>query len=145
MRRWDPLREFALILGMAVPGFLASATVAVTIEPIADGRWRPIADDAAWSLVLVTIVAYTAAGLAVTAASDDADVALGGGSIAFVFSLGLLVLIWIGLGRTGARQEPLFAAALWLQPILAIVAYLLGAAVVALARRIIAVQQRSDP
>ena len=29
LARWDPLREFALILGMALPGFLACAVVFV--------------------------------------------------------------------------------------------------------------------
>lgn len=134
--RWNPLREFALILGMALPGFLACAVVFTAIDPIATGQWRPVAGDAGRSLALVTVVAYLTAGLAVCAASHDPDVTWGGCGVVTLFSLGILLPIWVGLGRTGSGQEPLFTAALWLQPVLAIGAYLLGAGVVTLVRRV---------
>ena len=144
LARWDPLREFALILGMSLPGFLACAVVFVAIDPIATNRWRPV-DDAAQSLALVTVVAYLAAGLLVTASSADPDVAWGGCSIVTLFSLGILLPIWVGLGRVAATQQPLFAAVLWLQPVLAIGAYLLGAGLVALVRRALTTRRPSRP
>lgn len=144
MARWSPLREFALILAMALPGFLACSVVFLAIDPIATRRWRPLVDDAAGSLALVTIVAYLAAGLVVTAASTDPDVAWGGCSIVTLFSLGILLPIWVGLGRVAAEQDPLFRAVLWLQPILAIAAYLLGAGLVALVRRALTTHRRSQ-
>ena len=135
--RWNPLREFALVLGMALPGFLACSAVFVAIDPIATNRWRLGDADAAQSLALVTIVAYLAAGLLVTACSTDPDVAWGGCSIVTLFSLGILLPIWVGLGRAAADQQPLFRAVLWLQPVLAVGAYLLGAGIVALLRRVL--------
>ena len=144
LARWDPLREFALVLGMALPGFLACAVVFVAIDPIATNRWRPV-DDAAQSLALVTIVAYLAAGLLVTASSTDPDVAWGGCSIVTLFSLGILLPIWVGLGRVAATQQPLFAAVLWLQPVLAIGSYLIGAGIVALVRRALTTRRPSRP
>jgi hypothetical protein len=139
------LREFALILGMALPGFLACAVVFIAIDPIATNRWRPVVDDAAQSLALVTVVAYLAAGLLVTASSTDPDVAWGGCSIVTLFSLGILLPIWVGLGRVAASQEPLFAAVLWLQPVLAIVSYLLGAGIVSLLRRALTPRRPAGP
>jgi hypothetical protein len=143
MGRWNPLREFALILGMALPGFLACSVVFIAIDPIATNRWRPVGDDAAQSLALVTIVAYLVAGLLVTASSTDPDVALGGCSIATLFSLGILLPIWVGLGRVAADQQPLFRAVLWLQPVLAIGAYLLGAGIISLLRRAVRMLRHS--
>jgi hypothetical protein len=145
MTRWNPLREFAIILGIALPGFLACSIVYVAIDPIATNRWRPIADDAAQSLALVTIVAYLAAGVAVAAFSADPDVAWGGCSIVTVFSLGILLPIWVGLGGVAASQQPLFQAVLWLQPVLAIGAYLLGVSIVVLLRRILTSHRREQP
>lgn len=136
MARWSPLRDFALVLAMAVPGFLACGAVFISIDPIATNRWRPFVDDAALALALVTVIAYLLAGLAVTAASTDPDVTWGGCSIVTLFSLGILLPIWVGLGRVTAAREPLFAAVLWLQPVLAIAAYLGGAGCVALTRRV---------
>lgn len=93
----------------------------------------------------MTLVAYLAAGLLVAAASTDPDVAWGGGGVVAVFSLGILLPIWVGLGRVAADQQPLFRAVLWLQPVLAIGAYLLGVGAVALLRRVLAIQQRDRP
>jgi hypothetical protein len=136
------LRDFALVLAMAVPAFLACAAVFVTIDPIATNRWRPFVADAALSLALVTVLAYLLAGLAVTAASTDPDVAWAGCGIVLLFSLGILLPIWVGLGRVAANREPLFAAVLWFQPILAVAAYWVGAGSVALTRRALAARRR---
>ena len=81
MARPDPLRELAITLGMALPGFLACGVVYLAIEPIATNRWRPFADDPAQSLALVTIVAYAIAGLLVAGFAADSDVTWGGCSI----------------------------------------------------------------
>ena len=78
--------------------------VFVAIDPIAANRWRLGDADAAQSLALVTIVAYLGAGLLVTACSTDPDVAWGGCSIVTLFSLGILLPIWVGLGRVAADQ-----------------------------------------
>lgn len=134
MRRPDPLREFAITVGMALPGFLACSIVYLAIDPIASGRWQPIAGDSGQSLALVSLSAYLVAGLLIAACTTDGDILLGGGSIATVFSLGLLVPVSVGLGRGGAAHDPLFGAVLWLQPLLAILAYLVGVGLAMLMR-----------
>jgi hypothetical protein len=145
MARREAWEEFATLLGIALPGFAACAAVYIAIDPIAVGRWRPIGDDAASSLALVTVVAYLAAGLLVAGASADPDVAWGGGGVVALFSLGTLLPIWVGLGREAAETDPLFAAVLWLQPVLALGAYLLGVGAVALVRRALAEARQHEP
>ena len=134
--RWDPLREFGLILGMALPGFVACAAVFLAIDPIASNRWRPLPDQAALSLAAVAIVAYFLAGLFVGTASNDPDVAWGGCGIAFLFSTGILLPVWVGLGHVAAQQEPGFAAVLWGQPIIAVTTYMFGMGTARVARRL---------
>jgi hypothetical protein len=141
--RREAWQEFATLLGIALPGFLACSAVFVAIDPIAAGRWRPAADAAAPSLALVTLAAYLAAGLVVAGASADPDVAWGGGGVVAVFSLGILLPVWVGLGPAVAGAEPLFRAVLWLQPVLALGAYLLGVGAVALVRRARAARERA--
>ena len=142
-QRPSALRDFALVLLMAIPAFLAACAVVLAIPPIADARWRLVGDDATLSLGLVSVGAYLLTGLVVSGCSADPDVGWGGCSIVIVCSLGTLLPIWIGFGPLAADQSLAFRAVLWLQPLLAVGGYLLGASLVRLIRRARAAPPRS--
>jgi hypothetical protein len=127
MARWDPLREFALILAMAVPGFVACALVFLAIDPIARGRWRLWPDAAGLTLAAGAVAAYALAGAVVASASRDPDFLWGGCGIVLLFSTGILLPVWVGLGQAAADQEPGFALVLWTQPLIAVTSFQLGA------------------
>jgi hypothetical protein len=143
--RREAWQEFAIQLGMAMPGFVACGAVFIAIDAIAANRWRPIGEDAAQSLALVTVIAYLGAGLLVGAVSADPDVAWGGGGVVTLFSLGTLLPVWVGHGGAAAAELPLFRVVLWLQPVLAIAGYLLGISIAWLLRHMLATTQRHRP